>query len=145
MEGAVYGDGFWEKNPYLLLPAPPLLPLESVHTNPSSLLQNQIQTWSNRSERFVSPFGFGDGPCGATQGHACGFSSPCLQEMSFVDGFLVDRESMNWTHERIGGEVDDLSCEVISKGEGKDPSGRRLKRSSSSNLVKGQWTAEEDR
>ncbi|XXG39543.1 hypothetical protein AAC387_Pa01g0480 [Persea americana] len=145
MEGAVYGDSFWEKNPYLLLPAPPLLPLESVHTNSSSLLQTQIQTWCDRSERFVSPFGFGDGPCGATQGHACGFSSPCLQEMSFVDGFLVDRESMNWTHERNGGEVDDLSCEVVSKGEGKDPSGGRLKRSSSSNLVKGQWTAEEDR
>lgn len=95
----------------------------------------------------MSPFGFGDGPCCSTQGLASGFSLPCLQDMSFVDGFLVDEESMNLTHERNGGDLEkNLSCKVVSKREGKEPSGRRVKSSSSSsNLVKGQWTAEEDR
>ncbi|XP_010262919.1 PREDICTED: transcription factor MYB29 [Nelumbo nucifera] len=125
----------------------PLTAIERFLWSPSDLSQKPTELNVTEGETLVSSDGFVDlsTTSGATDGYSTGASLPNLQNMSFVDGLFVDGDSFNWTsenrnHEKLG------VIEKVTLGEKEAVSlGKRTKGGSSANLIKGQWTDEEDR
>ncbi|KAL5721103.1 hypothetical protein ACHQM5_013703 [Ranunculus cassubicifolius] len=134
MEGSSrsgFGYQVLERNHHLLLPSPPLTAIERFLRTPNDFSQK------NMREKGVS--GSGSYEISSLSDSRSGFSLPSLEDISFVDGFLVDGEC---AEDKIGFEVD-----VGFEDKDTEKNGKRGKGggSSSAFLVKGQWTDEEDR
>ncbi|KAF8397319.1 hypothetical protein HHK36_016232 [Tetracentron sinense] len=144
MEGrGGFGYGHLAKNPHLLRTTPPLKAIERFLWSPNNPSQTQVE---RSVDGLVSANGFREfsSSVGAIDGYGSGVLWPSLQETNFVDGLLVDGESLNWTHERnhkmgFRGEVK-LGDEKNTAGW----VGKRVKGGSSATSIKGQWTEEED-
>ncbi|KAK1322562.1 Transcription factor MYB98 [Acorus calamus] len=137
MEGrGDFGYGYVERNPCFpsLKPQPPLTPLERFLSSSNV----GVIHYSKKSNQRRSKNSEGGG---VMENGLCGSSSSVdpsngllMQDSSFVDGFLID-------------DHDEFSCDVNGNAYMVEDNGgdKRLQNgSSSSSLVKGQWTPEED-
>ncbi|KAK1297987.1 Transcription factor MYB98 [Acorus calamus] len=131
-----FGHGYVEENPYFLSlkPQPPLTPLERFLSSSNV----GVIHYSKKSNQRRSKNSEGGG---VMENGLCRSSSSVdpstglfMQDSSFVDGFLID-------------DHDEFSCDVNGNTYMVEDNGgdKRLQNgSSSSSLVKGQWTPEED-
>ncbi|KAK1322569.1 Transcription factor MYB98 [Acorus calamus] len=137
MEGRGYlGYGYVERNPCFLSlkPQPPLTPLERfLSSSNAGVIHYSKKSNQRRSKNSEGGGVMENGLCGSSS-----FVDPSnglfVQDSSFVDGFLID-------------DHDEFSCDVNGNASMVEDNGgdKRLQTgSSSSSLVKGQWTPEED-
>lgn len=147
MEGGVGGGGGGfghrnlQNNPHIYRPTPPLTAIDRFLWGQSHFKHQHIQDSERNKEKLVST----NGLCSfsSSSGAIGAVSLPSFQETSFVDGLFADGDSLNWTHERNPNEV--LKDEVKVPGKNFRGTGKKGKKGSSSALIKGQWTEEEDR
>ncbi|CAL5334039.1 unnamed protein product [Camellia sinensis] len=150
MEGAG-GGGFGyvnlQNNPSLYRPSPPLTATERFLSSKNNHFSHK-QTQNNvHNQGLLVPASVYSGfssAGGAIGGYSNDFLGPSFPEKSFMDGLFHDSETLKWTYEidpNMGLNEDDKSTEKNCKGVAK----RAKCGSSTSTLIKGQWTDEEDR
>ncbi|KAL7247333.1 hypothetical protein ACSBR2_002282 [Camellia fascicularis] len=150
MEGAG-GGGFGyvnlQNNPSLYRPSPPLTAIErflSSKNNHFSHKQTQNNVHNQGLLVPASVYGGFSSSSGAIGGYSSDFLGLSFPEKSFMDGLFHDSETLKWTYEidpNMGLSEDDKSTERNCKGVAK----RAKCGSSTTTLIKGQWTNEEDR
>ncbi|CAK9138825.1 unnamed protein product [Ilex paraguariensis] len=141
-----FGYGNLQTNPPPFRPSPPLSAIDRFlwdQTQPHFFQQQSLNDLQNK-EPLVSGNGFYDfssysSSGGAMGGYACGVSWPDLPDTSFVDGLFLDEDTLNWIDPNVGLNEETKSAQTNSVDKGK-----RVKGGSSTNLIKGQWTEEED-
>ncbi|KAL5991529.1 hypothetical protein ACLOJK_012438 [Asimina triloba] len=151
--GGVFGHGFFQNSssPCFLRPAPPFPALSKIFTNPIdvSLLP---APWAPKIN------GVGDFQLGATTGHdqgvgGAGLVLPGLEDICFADGLIADQGEPPNSAFVMGGATVGANSKVDVKGRERKAGGKSVKGGSfsspstsiSSAVVKGQWSAEEDR
>ncbi|CAL5388576.1 unnamed protein product [Camellia sinensis] len=150
MEGAG-GGGFGyvnlQNNLSLYRPSPPLTAIErflSSKNNHFSHKQTQNNVHNQGLLVPASVYGGFSSSGGAIGGYSSDFLGPSFSKNSFMDGLFHDSETLKWTYEidpNMGLREDDKSTERNCKRVAK----RAKCGSSTTTLIKGQWTDEEDR
>ncbi|KAL6967653.1 hypothetical protein U1Q18_033461 [Sarracenia purpurea var. burkii] len=143
-----FGYGYLQNKPTLYRPSLPLTAIERFLLGNNYFSHQHIQN-SRQNQGSLTPasgyHGFSSADDGAIDGYySGGFLWSSLPETSFVDGFFPGGETLNWTNERnpnVGLNEDHKSGGLRNS----DGVGKRAKGASSSSLIKGQWTDEEDR
>ncbi|CAL5334029.1 unnamed protein product [Camellia sinensis] len=150
MEGAG-GGGFGyvnlQNNPSLYRPSPPLTAIERFFSSKNNHFSHK-QTQNNVHNQGLlvpaSVYGGFSSSGGAIGGYLSDFLGPSFPEKSFMDRLFHDSKTLKWTYEidpNMGLSEDDKSTERNCKGVAKRAKGG----SSTTTLIKGQWTDEEDR
>ncbi|CAL5386479.1 unnamed protein product [Camellia sinensis] len=150
MEGAS-GGGFGyvnlQNNPSLYRPSPPLTTIERFFSSKNNHFSHK-QTQNNVHNQGLlvpaSVYGGFSSSGGAICGYSSDFLGPSFPEKSFMDRLFHDSKTLKWTYEidpNMGLSEDDKSTERNCKGVAKRAKGS----SSTTTLIKGQWTDEEDR
>ncbi|KAI8015298.1 hypothetical protein LOK49_LG05G01404 [Camellia lanceoleosa] len=151
MEGGGGGGGFGyvnlQNNPSLYRPSPPLTAIEMFWSSKNNHFSHQ-QTQNNVHNQGLlvpaSVYGGFSSSGGAIGGYSSNFLGPSFPEKSFIDGLFHDSETLKWTYEidpNMGLSEDAKSKERNCKGVAKRAKGG----SSTTTLIKGQRTDEEDR
>ncbi|KAL7247325.1 hypothetical protein ACSBR2_002274 [Camellia fascicularis] len=149
MEGAG-GGGFGyvnlQNNPSLYRPSPPLTAIERFFSSKNNHFSHK-QTQNNVHNQGLlvpaSVYGGFSSSGGAIGSYSSDFLGPSFPEKSFMDRLFHDSETLKWTYEidpNMGLSEDDKSTERNCKGVAKRAKGG----SSTTTLIKGQWTDEED-
>ncbi|XP_010257103.1 PREDICTED: transcription factor TT2-like [Nelumbo nucifera] len=153
MEGGGFGYGLLEKKPHSLRPLPPLTAIDRFLWSPSDLFPKHTEINKIKRDTVISANGFrsfsspspsGGGARAADDGYSSGVLLPSsTQDMSFIDGLFAEGDSVNYRPDRNRSEG---VREEMKLGEKNATCmGKRVKGGSSANLIKGQWTDEEDR
>ncbi|XP_077236846.1 transcription factor MYB119-like [Tasmannia lanceolata] len=120
-------------------------PLQRFLSSSNDFSDGTIVKREKKNERLADQNGFGDYSRGAIESPPCGVFFLGSQERRFVDGFFADGgESLNFRYvknEFLMGGNDKMDM----RGEEEISRRRRVGSGSCSNVVKGQWTADEDR
>lgn len=132
-EGAC-GNRNSQNNPPIYRPGPPLTAIDRFlygqnHFSQQQQTQNK-QVLVSADNDFINP----------------PFRGAIVQEaVSFVDGFFVDGEPLNWMHERNPNMGFKEEVKILVGNKNSKSLGKKAKKGSSEALIKGQWTDEEDR
>ncbi|CAL5388550.1 unnamed protein product [Camellia sinensis] len=146
-----YSGGFGyvnlQNSPSLYRPSPQLTAIERFLSRKNNHFSHQ-QTQNNVHNQGLlvptSVYGGFSSSGGAIGGYSSDFLGPSFLEKSFMDGLFHDSETLKWTYEidpNMGLSENDKSTERNCKGVAK----RAKCGSSTTTLIKGQWTDEEDR
>ncbi|KAH7836458.1 hypothetical protein Vadar_001546 [Vaccinium darrowii] len=153
MEGGGFGYGNLTNNPPSYKPCssttPPLTAIGRFLLGNNHFSNKNTQNNVQNEGSLISPCGFNgfshfDGAIDHSYSSSTGFSWPSRPEMSFLDRLFVDGESLNLRNEgnpNLGLNEESNSVMGNCKGGG----GKRGRGASFANLIKGQWTDEEDR
>lgn len=103
--------------------------------------QQQTQSSFKSKESGVSSNGLGDFSC--SNSAITEFQWPCSQEINLVDGLFSDAENFNCYRNPNMGFLEEEEIKV----SGKSGTGKKAKKAGGPclNLIKGQWTEDEDR
>ncbi|KAA8543754.1 hypothetical protein F0562_022069 [Nyssa sinensis] len=140
-----FGYGNFQNNPLPYRLSPSLTAIDRFLCRQSHFSQQQIQNKVKNNGTLVSANGFADfsSSSGAIGSYTGGLCWPSQTDTSFVDGIFLDGETLNWTNETnpdLGLNEAEKSSQKNSRGAGK-----RVNNVSSTTVIKGQWTDEEDR
>ncbi|KAM7501820.1 hypothetical protein LguiB_000724 [Lonicera macranthoides] len=139
MEGGKGGFGYVNLHNYpLYRPSPPLTAIDRF-------------LWDQKEKFLVPENEFFDFSSSCSNYDSCSNGGGILwpsgtNETIFVDGLLLDGETQNWRNDDVNpnlGLKDSESKLLVEKNCG--GLGKRVKGGYSTNLIKGQWTDEEDR
>ncbi|KAJ4835432.1 hypothetical protein Tsubulata_039320 [Turnera subulata] len=138
-----FRPGNLQPNIPIYRPTPPLTAIERFLWGQSHFTQQQSVQNSPRNQEMPAS---DEGLCGfsSVAGAIGSVSWPSFQGTSFSDGIFPEGASFNWTQEISPKEG--LKAEVVkAPGKAGKGMGKKAKKGSCANLIKGQWTEEEDR